>query len=272
MAGSDVNLLLEAIDRAYDAKSWHGPNLLSAIRRVEAATAVWRPGPGRFNIWEHVVHAAYWKYVARRRLTGEKRGSFPIKGSNWFVRPATRGNTDEAAWQADRRLLQEMHESLREAISRAKPADLARTTKINQMSNASALLGAAAHDVYHAGQIQLIKRLAQSQAATASPSEPHARTAASKATDGTERTRPSSRSKPAVRTTPAAATATSKTAAISKPDAHPRLNREWHLANKMPPKATLDQRIAWHVAHREHCGCREITGKLSAQMQERGLA
>ncbi len=49
------------------------------------------------------------------------------------------------------------------------------------------------------------------------------------------------------------------------------INAAWHKAHPMPAKATLDQRIAWHLAHIKACGCRTITGKLRDQMIERGI-
>src|SRR3954452_20585561 len=85
-------------DQAYDHQSWHGPNLKGSIRRLSGTDAIWRPGPGRHNVAEIVVHAAYWKYAVLRRLLGMKRGSFPLQGSNWFVREAPYG---EQAWRAD---------------------------------------------------------------------------------------------------------------------------------------------------------------------------
>src|SRR5512142_143685 len=93
----EIRLLLRAIDEGFDHAAWHGPNLKGSLRGVTAAQAAWRPAPGRHNIWEIVVHAAYWKYAVRRRLTGDERGSFPEKGSNWFERPGPSG-CDEAAW------------------------------------------------------------------------------------------------------------------------------------------------------------------------------
>ncbi len=96
--------LLELLDKAYDHPSWHGPNLRNSLRGVTARQAAWRPGRGRHNIWEVAVHAAYWKYAVRRRLRGEKRGSFALKGSNWFARPAS---VTEKAWRADLALLEE---------------------------------------------------------------------------------------------------------------------------------------------------------------------
>jgi uncharacterized damage-inducible protein DinB len=157
MPRNEIDILVELLDRGFNRRSWHGPNLRGSIRRVDAATAAWRPGAGRRNIWEIVVHAAYWKYAVRRRLLGEKRGSFPLEGSNWFARPVE--NT-EAAWKADVALLDQSHRGLRDAIAQLRPRDLSAKPAGSKVSNLELIGGIAAHDVYHAGQIQLLKRLA----------------------------------------------------------------------------------------------------------------
>jgi hypothetical protein len=36
------------------------------------------------------------------------------------------------------------------------------------------------------------------------------------------------------------------------------INQQWHDANPMPKKATMVERVAWHLAHQQHCGCRSI--------------
>jgi uncharacterized damage-inducible protein DinB len=152
----EVRLLLAILDQAYDQPSWHGTNLRGSIRRVSSTAAAWRPAPRRHNIWELVVHAAYWKYAAWRRLTGQPRGTFPFKGSNWFQRPA---EMTERAWRSDKALLDEMHASLREAVAQLSPRALHSKQGGSKVSNLSLLSGVAAHDLYHAGQIQLLKRL-----------------------------------------------------------------------------------------------------------------
>jgi uncharacterized damage-inducible protein DinB len=152
----EVRQLLAILDQAYDHTSWHGTNLRGSIRRVSLDQAAWRPNSRRHNIWETVVHSAYWKYAASRRFTGDARGSFPLKGSNWFRRPLEK--TDKK-WKADIALLDEMHRVLRQAVSRLAAADLARTPSGKKVSNFSLLAGIAAHDLYHAGQIQLLKKL-----------------------------------------------------------------------------------------------------------------
>lgn len=153
---SEIPLLLRMLDEAYSAKTWHGPNLKGSLRGLSAAAAAWKPGPKRHNIWEIAVHAAYWKYIARRRLLGEKRGSFVLKGSNWFARPL---ELTEKAWKADLALLHEEHARLREAVERFKPALLSFIPSSSELSNLTLICGVANHDIYHAGQIQLLKRL-----------------------------------------------------------------------------------------------------------------
>ena len=74
----DPITLLAFMDAAYDRTSWHGTNLRGSIRGLTVRQAAWRPSPKRHNIWELVVHAAYWKYTALRRLSGARRGSFPL--------------------------------------------------------------------------------------------------------------------------------------------------------------------------------------------------
>jgi uncharacterized damage-inducible protein DinB len=150
---------LDAIDLAYDRQSWHGTNLRGSLRGVTARQAAWRPARGRHNIWELAVHAAYWKYAVLRRLTGAKRGSFAIEGSNWFARPV---QPTDAAWKADLALLERTHRELRAAIA-ALPAAGLRARVQGKRTAAWLLAGIAAHDLYHAGQIQLIKRLRQGQ-------------------------------------------------------------------------------------------------------------
>jgi hypothetical protein len=158
-AGPAVVTLLALLDEAFVRRSWHGPNLRGALRGMSAARAAWRPGPGRHNAWEIVLHAAYWKYAAWRRLTGEKRGSFALPGSNWFPLPSP---ASERRWKQDLALLVACHGRLREAVARLSDQDLARRTPGGRETIGRLVRGIAAHDLYHAGQLQLLKRLGPS--------------------------------------------------------------------------------------------------------------
>lgn len=155
----EIAQLVAILDQAYNKASWHGTNLRGSLRRVTPAQAAWRPSAERHNIWEIAVHAAYWKYAVARRFTDGARGSFPLKGSNWFRRPLTDDRT-EHRWKADLQLLDDMHRALRGVVMRLSANDLPKTPPGKKVSNFALLSGAAAHDLYHAGQIQLLKRLA----------------------------------------------------------------------------------------------------------------
>lgn len=144
-------LIFALFAEGYSKKTWHGPNLRQSLKGVSAKQAAWRPGASRHNIWELALHAAYWKYAARRRIESGKRGSFALKGSNFFPRPE-KGKVSEAAWKSDLALLDREHRALELAIRRVLKTR--RATKFLRT-----LYGVAFHDVYHAGQIRLLRRL-----------------------------------------------------------------------------------------------------------------
>ncbi len=157
---SELDLLLRNFDQAFGTRSWHGTNLRGALRGLSLEELTFRPQAGRHNIWELALHCAYWKYTVRRRLTGEKRGSFALEGSNFFLRPE--GDPTEIAWRSDLALLDQTHASLRAAIAGLPAKRLDEKPKGQRYSHRDTILGIAAHDLYHAGQIQLLKRLARS--------------------------------------------------------------------------------------------------------------
>jgi hypothetical protein len=46
-----------------------------------------------------------------------------------------------------------------------------------------------------------------------------------------------------------------------------KINKTWHLKNKMPKNPTLEQRIKWHKAHAKNCQCRTMSAKLKAEIK-----
>jgi hypothetical protein len=153
-----VHDLLELLAQAWGPRSWHGTGLAGALRGVTAEAALWRPGRGRHSIWELTLHLAYWKYAVVRRLIGAPKGGFPRAGSDWI---AVTDPTD-AGWRADVRLLHEQHKALVAAVESFPGSRLDRKVK-SRWTNRQHILGVAAHDLYHTGQIQLLKKLARQQ-------------------------------------------------------------------------------------------------------------
>lgn len=149
---------LHLLDPPAGERLWYGgATALGSLRGVGPAQAAWKPDPDRHSIWELALHIAYWKYAVRRRLDESvPRGSFPRSPANW---PRIPEQPDERAWKEDRAILRREHEAL---------LSLARTLGLDRLDHRDAkgdyrvidlLFGVATHDVYHTGQIQLMKRL-----------------------------------------------------------------------------------------------------------------
>jgi len=151
-----IRLLLEVFDQAYTAPSWHGTPLRGTLRGLTPRDALWRPAGDRHCIWDLVLHTAYWKCMVRRRLLRDPAIAFPRDGANF---PALPSRPDAAAWRRDRALLDQQHALLRRAIAKLDPAQLDRRGWHSKWRNKQEVYGIASHDLYHAGQIQLLKRL-----------------------------------------------------------------------------------------------------------------
>ncbi|MER3554950.1 MAG: hypothetical protein C4331_11565 [Meiothermus sp.] len=155
MADSQIALLLTLIDQAYEQRTWHGPNLRNALRGVDVETALWRPSLERHNIWELALHCAYWKYISTKALRGDgSKDNFIRKPSNF---PAIPEKPTLKAWKEDLGLLEKCHLELRQAVAALKPEDLNK--KSGRWTLAEHAFGAANHDIYHAGQIRLLRRM-----------------------------------------------------------------------------------------------------------------
>jgi uncharacterized damage-inducible protein DinB len=142
------------MDQAFYGPAWHGTPLWGSLRGVTAKQAMRRPAPGRNNIWDLTLHVAYWKYVIRRRITGDAAISFPRSPANW-----PRSDGTESAWKRDKALLKREHELLRGVVARVPEKELGRRSWKGKYTNLQHLQGIASHDLYHCGQIQLVKKL-----------------------------------------------------------------------------------------------------------------
>lgn len=153
-------LLASSIQPASGQRSWHGgPTPVGAVRGLGAQQARWIPAPRRKSIWAITLHIAYWNYAVRRQLEGGARGAFPRGPSNW---PALPERPDDRAWAADVAVLREEHERLVHAVRALQPERLnRRPPEGRRWSYGELVVGIAAHDAYHTGQIQLLKRLWQ---------------------------------------------------------------------------------------------------------------
>jgi|KBSMisStaDraftv2_1062788.scaffolds.fasta_scaffold84714_5 uncharacterized damage-inducible protein DinB len=154
---AQVDLLMRTI-APKAGRAWHGGvTPVGAVRGINARQAHWRPAPRMHSIWELTLHIAYWKYAVRRHVDPTTEAGFPRSPSNW---PAPLDRPTERSWAADRLLLTSEHEAFAEALRRFPEARLnRRPPSIRKWSYGDLIAGVLAHDAYHTGQIQLIKRL-----------------------------------------------------------------------------------------------------------------
>ncbi len=153
----DTRSVALLLDEAFSRAAWHGPNLLGSLRGIALDELLYRPRKDGHNAWELAVHCAYWKCAVRNHLLAGKRNTFPLEGSNFFRRG--KGLT-LADWKKDLALLQAQHRALRAAILGLDPRTYDHRVQRSRHTVRRMALGIAAHDIYHAGQISLLKRMA----------------------------------------------------------------------------------------------------------------
>ena len=153
----EVKSFVLLLEEGFGKAAWHGPNLLGSLRGLSIAELLYRPRNDGHNIWELAVHCAYWKYAVRNRLLAGKRNTFPLEGSNFF--PRNKGLTVDD-WRRDLALLKRQHADLKATILTLSPGTYDNRIVGSRHTVRRTVLGIAAHDIYHAGQISLLKRLA----------------------------------------------------------------------------------------------------------------
>lgn len=138
---------------AQEGEAWHGPSLRELLNGVTAEQAAARTVPNAHSIWELVNHIIAWEQIVGRRLEGEALVDIPDEMNFPPVNDAS-----EAAWQATLQSLAGSNRSLRESIKRIDDAKLEETAPGTNYSNYFMLHGVIQHDLYHAGQIALLKK------------------------------------------------------------------------------------------------------------------
>lgn len=154
---TEIKRIVQQMQAAFNGKAWHGPALQEVLANVSASQAAARPIANAHSIWELVLHIAVWQKVALRRMSGEEVYNVPEE-EDW---PRVR-DTSEAAWKKALQDLQQSHENLCEAVARLQDADLSKMIRSsdNEHSVYVMLHGVIQHDLYHAGQIVLLYKLA----------------------------------------------------------------------------------------------------------------
>ena len=141
------------LTEGYGSGAWHGPDLKAALADVDEDLAFWRPAKGRHNIAEIALHHAYCVRGVIAKITGDDPGPFVLEGDDWFDVP----NATRLSWKAIGDVVEQQQKRLT-----AADADVAGrkiTSPVSPAERLDLVLGITCHAVYHAGQVQLIKKL-----------------------------------------------------------------------------------------------------------------
>jgi len=149
---SEAALIADQLRRAFYGEAWHGPAVIELLVDVDAATAAARPLANAHSIWELVLHIAAWDNAAMVRLGGEKcqltsLDNFP---------PVSKGA--EAAWRRAVAETKRTHDRLVKTVAGLSDSRLHDRVPGKKYDFYHMLHGVAQHELYHAGQIAILKK------------------------------------------------------------------------------------------------------------------
>jgi len=160
-ATSEVERISDQFRRAFDGEAWHGPSVLKILEGVTAQQAAAHPIPGAHSIWELTLHIAAWERACKRRLAGDPAQL--TEAEDW--EPVD--DTSEAAWKKTKEQLIDNHRELLNAIAGVAESRLndpiIKNPEVPYASVYVTLHGGVQHDLYHAGQIAMLKKALETQ-------------------------------------------------------------------------------------------------------------
>jgi uncharacterized damage-inducible protein DinB len=144
--------LADQLQRAFYGSAWHGPALMELLAGVPAAAAAARPLPEAHSIWELVLHIEAWDRVGLKRLQGKK--ALLRAQQNFPPVPAP----TEAAWRRTLESMEQTHQQLVATVARLSDSRLGDRVPGKAYDFYHLLHGIAQHELYHAGQIAILKK------------------------------------------------------------------------------------------------------------------
>ena len=150
---SEAVRIADQLRRAFDGSAWHGPALLELLENVDAAAASEKTLHGVHTIWELVLHIAVWDDAGLQRLGGKK---WQPKGLANFP-PAPRPT--EVAWRKAVAATKRTHDKLVTTVAALPDSRLWERVPGKRYDFYHLLHGIAQHELYHAGQIAILKKV-----------------------------------------------------------------------------------------------------------------
>jgi uncharacterized damage-inducible protein DinB len=151
---SEAARIADQLRRAFYGTAWHGPAVLELVKDINAKTAVAKPLNDVHNIWELLLHIEAWDRAGLIRLSGKK---CQLKGEKNF--PPVTLSTD-ALWRETVVQVKGTHDELVETVAGLSESRLRDQVPGKPYDFYHMLHGIAQHELYHAGQIAILKKAA----------------------------------------------------------------------------------------------------------------
>lgn len=150
---AEVENIVDQLERSFEGDAWHGQSLSEILTGITAEQAAARPIPHAHSIWEIVLHSAAWQRAVRERLQGKPITSLP-DDQDW---PEVT-DASEHGWCDAVQVLRSEYEMLLDEALKWKERDLGEVTEGQRFTVYQMLHGVVQHNVYHAGQIVMLKK------------------------------------------------------------------------------------------------------------------
>jgi uncharacterized damage-inducible protein DinB len=150
---SDAARIAEQLRNAFEGNAWHGPALLELLADIDPATAASHPLPETHSIWELVFHIAAWDDAVNRRIV--ERKALQLKAAQNF--PPVKDKSS-AAWKKAVAHLKKTHAALVKTAASLSDKQLNERVPGKKYNVRFMLDGVAQHELYHAGQIAILKK------------------------------------------------------------------------------------------------------------------
>ena len=154
---NEIELIVNQLTQTFDGKAWHGPSLMHVLKAVDRAQASARPIKARHTIWEIVDHCSFWMEAVIKTLKGEATPDFET------IKDWTKMGESEAGWDKTLERLQGSYKNIVKLIQNSSETSLATKKSFSfqgqkfTVTHRKMLHGISDHNVYHAGQIAILK-------------------------------------------------------------------------------------------------------------------
>jgi uncharacterized damage-inducible protein DinB len=153
---SEITRILHHYDAVLNGSPWHGDPIWQILDGISPETAAARPLNGSHTIWEIVMHMTFWEGVGTQRLAGQRAGL--VEELNFPAMPAPTSQN----WEQTLDQFRASNQQFRAALAKLDPARLDDLSAAGKRTYYDEAHGVIEHDIYHAGQIALLRKMGTS--------------------------------------------------------------------------------------------------------------